>query len=262
MRLFLKFLSVMAFAMTSFAAGAAEQIVVGATLYPHKVILEAVAPTLLSQYGYELKIVEYYDYGSPNEDLANGKLFANFTQHIPSLERYNKQHHTDLTAVIKTHIEPLGLYSKKYKTIEELPDGAVIAIPEGSADTARALELLQDRYLILLKNVPVPSLADIRDNPHRYKFKPMHPGRICSNIKKFDAAFVNANFAGEYGMYPKKDALVYESAASRYVNVIVVRKQDADSEPVKALQNVMRSHAVKSFMIRSLIPSGIYPVVR
>ena len=138
-------------------------IIVGASPVPHKEILEVVKP-LLAKEGYTLQIKEFTDYVTPNTALAEGELDANFFQHVPYLETFSKEKGLDLTYTVKVHIEPMGLYSSKYKKLADIKDGAKIAIPNDPTNGSRALKVLENAGLIKLKTGELISKVDITEN--------------------------------------------------------------------------------------------------
>ncbi|MDO5116330.1 MAG: MetQ/NlpA family ABC transporter substrate-binding protein [Synergistaceae bacterium] len=241
---------------TAFAA--AKEIKVGVTPFPHKDIMEVVKQ-LVAKDGYELKIVEFTDYVTPNTALAEKALDANFFQHVPYLENTNKEKGYDLAWVAKIHIEPLGFYSQKIKTLGELKDGAQIAIPNDATNCARALRLLEKNGLIKVKAGELVTAKDITDNPKKLRIREIDAAQLPRTLQDVTAAVINTNFAVEAGLIPAKDAIVIEGSDSPYANVLVVRGADRDTPEVKALVKACGSKEVKDYINENLVPKGIVP---
>ncbi|MED1437308.1 MetQ/NlpA family ABC transporter substrate-binding protein [Aeribacillus composti] len=231
-----------------------EVIKVGASPVPHAEILEEAKP-LLEKKGYKLEIEEFTDYVLPNKALAEKDIDANYFQHIPYLEAQKQEHGYDFVNVGGIHIEPIGVYSKKYKSLEELPDGATIIMSNSVADHGRMLSMLEEKGLIKLKDGVDKTKAtvdDIAENKKNLKFKtdieaPMLTKAYENN--EGDAVLINGNFALDAGLDPSKDAIALESPKDNpYVNVIAVRSEDKDSEKIKALVEVLQSDEIKEFI--------------
>lgn len=220
---------------------------IGASPVPHKEILEVVKP-ILQKEGYDLQIVEFTDYVTPNTALNDGELDANFFQHIPYLTTFNKEKHTDLVDTAKVHIEPMGVYSNKVKKIEEIKDGAEIAIPNDPTNGARALKVLQTAGLIKLKDGDLVSKLDITENKKNIKIKELEAPQLPRVLNDVDAAVINTNYAIEAKLNPTKDAIAIESKDSPYANIIAVRTKDKDQAFVKALTKAVNSPEVKKFI--------------
>ncbi|MGB8954255.1 MAG: MetQ/NlpA family ABC transporter substrate-binding protein [Tumebacillaceae bacterium] len=222
---------------------------VGATAVPHEEILKAVAPTLEKE-GVKLDIVPFNDYVQPNLQLAEGKLDANYFQHIPYLEDFSKQHNLDLTYISKVHIEPIGAYSKKVKSISELADGAKIAIPNDVTQVGRSLALLEKNGLIKLKDgVGISgTIKDITENKNNFKFQELEAAMLPRILPEVDLAVINTNYALEAQLVPTKDALLLEDKDSPYVNVLAVKTKDKDNEALQKLAKALNSPEVKKFI--------------
>lgn len=241
---------------TAFAAD--NVITVGVTPFPHKDIM-LVVKKVLAKEGYELKIKEFTDYVTPNTALAEGSLTANFFQHIPYLEDACKEKRMDLTWVAKVHIEPLGLYSHKIKSLDELKKGSTIAIPNDATNCARALRLLENNGLIKVKEGVLVTAKDITENPKNIRFRELDAAQLPRTLQDVTASVINTNFAGEAGLVPAKDAIIIEGSDSPYANVVVVRTKDKDTPAVKALAKASTSEEVKKFINEVLVPKGIVP---
>ena len=240
----------------AFAAG--KEIKIGVTPFPHKDIMNVVKQ-LVAKEGYDLKIVEFTDYVTPNTALAEKSLDANFFQHIPYLENTVKEKGLKLTWVAKIHIEPLGFYSKKIKKIDELKKGAQIAIPNDATNCARALRLLEKGGIIKVKAGELVTARDITDNPKNLKIRELDAAQLPRTLQDVDAAVINTNFAVEAGLIPAKDAIIIEGKDSPYANVVAVREEDKDSDAIKALVKASNSKEVKDFINKELVPKGIVP---
>ncbi|KXG75220.1 D-methionine-binding lipoprotein MetQ [Fervidicola ferrireducens] len=222
---------------------------VGASPVPHAEILEVVKP-ILEKEGINLEIVEFTDYVQPNLKLAEKELDANYFQHIPYLEEFSKEHNLDLTYIAKVHIEPMGAYSQKIKNLNELKEGATVAIPNDPTNAGRALLLLQTAGLIKLKPEAgiKATVGDIVENPKGLKITELEAATLPRVLPDVDLAVINTNYALEAGLVPTKDALIIEDANSPYVNVLVVRKGDESRPELKKLAEALNSPEVKKFI--------------
>ena len=239
----------LAAALTASFAQANEKLVVAATPIPHAEILELVKPTLAKE-GVDLEIKVFTDYVQPNVQVAEKRLDANYFQTLPYLENFNKGKGTNLVTVVGVHVEPFGGYSKKIKNISELKDGATVAIPNEGSNSGRALLLLQKNGLITLKD-PTNALAtpkDIASNPKNLKFKELESALLPRVLDQVDLDLINTNYALEAGLNPAKDALIIEDAKSPYVNFLVARPDNKDSDAIQKLAKALTSPEVKAFI--------------
>ncbi|ANF83668.1 MetQ/NlpA family ABC transporter substrate-binding protein [Pseudomonas sp. M5A4_2d] len=239
----------LAAALTASFAQANEKLVVAATPIPHAEILELVKPTLAKE-GVDLEIKVFTDYVQPNTQVAEKRLDANYFQTLPYLENFNKGKGTNLVTVIGVHVEPIGGYSKKIKNISELKDGATVAIPNEGSNSGRALLLLQKNGLITLKD-PTNALStpkDIASNPKHLKFKELESALLPRVLDQVDLDVINTNYALEAGLNPAKDALIIEDAKSPYVNFLVARPDNKDSDAIQKLAKALTSPEVKAFI--------------
>ncbi|MFL0197888.1 MetQ/NlpA family ABC transporter substrate-binding protein [Clostridium sp. WILCCON 0269] len=220
---------------------------IGASPQPHKEILEKVKP-ILKKEGYDLQIVEFTDYVTPNKALESGEIDANFFQHIPYLEEFNQKNNTDLTYVAKVHIEPMGVYSNKIKSLSELKDGAQIAVPNDATNEARALKLLAAKGLIKVKDGDTISKLDITENKKNLNIQEVDAPQLPRILSDVDAAVINTNYALEANLNPTKDAIAIESKDSPYANIIAVRKEDKDKPYIKALAKAVNDPQIKQFI--------------
>ncbi|AZF35047.1 Methionine ABC transporter substrate-binding protein [Pseudomonas sp. R4-39-08] len=239
----------LAAALTASFAQANEKLVVAATPIPHAEILELVKPTLAKE-GVDLQIKVFTDYVQPNVQVAEKRLDANYFQTLPYLENFNKGKGTNLVTVVGVHVEPFGGYSKKIKNISELKDGATVAIPNEGSNSGRALLLLQKAGVITLKD-PTNALAtpkDIASNPKNLKFKELESALLPRVLDQVDLDLINTNYALEAGLNPAKDALIIEDAKSPYVNFLVARPDNKDSDAIQKLAKALTSPEVKAFI--------------
>ncbi|BDG37339.1 MetQ/NlpA family ABC transporter substrate-binding protein [Saccharococcus caldoxylosilyticus] len=234
--------------------GKLTKLVVGASNVPHAEILEKAKP-ILKEKGIDLKIVTFQDYVLPNKALADKEIDANYFQHIPYLEAQKKEHGYDFVNAGGIHIEPIGVYSKKYKSLEELPDGATIIMSNSVADHGRILSMLQEKGLIKLKDGVDKTKATVKDiveNPKHLKFKTDVDAGMLPQIYKNgegDAVVINANYALDAGLDPAKDPIAVESPKNNpYVNIIAVRKGDENRKEIKTLVEVLQSKEIQDFI--------------
>lgn len=227
----------------------ATTLTVGATPVPHGEILEQVKPILKAE-GIDLKIVEFTDYVKPNLALNDKELDANFFQHEPYLDKFNAEHGTELVPVAKVHLEPMGIYSHKIKNLNELADGAKVAIPNDPTNGGRALLILQKAGLITLKTGDsiTATVQDITGNKKNLQFVELEAAQIPRSVDDVDIALINTNFAMEGGFNPLKDALYIESKDSPYVNILVVRKGDENRPEIQKLVKALQSPEIKKFI--------------
>lgn len=225
------------------------KLVVGATPVPHAEILNFVKP-MLKEKGIDLVVKEFTDYVTPNTALNDKEIDANFFQHVPYLEDFNKQHNMNLVAIAKVHVEPMGAYSKKIKSKDEIKDGMTVAIPNDATNEGRALLLLQKQGLIKLKDEKglTQTPKDIVDNPKNLKFNELDAAQLPRVLQDVDFAVINTNFALEAKLNPVKDALFMEDKDSPYANVLVVRPDEQNNPAIKELVKVLNSPEVKKFI--------------
>lgn len=222
---------------------------VGASPVPHSEILNLIKDDLKAE-NVELKVIEMSDYVTPNLALNDEEIDANFFQHKPYLEKFAKERNLDLTSVAKIHIEPLGLYSKKVKLLNDLEQGDVVAIPNDPSNGGRALILLHNNGLIELKDVSnlYATEFDIVKNPRKLKFKTVEAAQIPRILEDVSAAVINSNYALEANLVPTKDAILTEGEESPYANILVVKTKNRDNEDIKKLIKVLKTEKVKKFI--------------
>lgn len=252
--------TLLALAALSVFAVQAEPLKVAATPVPHAEILEFLKPALAEQ-GVELDIKVFTDYVQPNVQVAEKRLDANFFQHQPYLDEFNKTKGTTLVSVAGVHIEPFGAYSSKIKQLDDLEKGANVVIPNDATNGGRALLLLQTAGVITLKADAgiTATPRDIADNPKNIKVRELEAATLPRVLDQVDLALINTNYALEAGLNPSADALVIEGADSPYVNILVTREDNKNSEAVQKLVNALRSDAVKDF-INEKYKGAVIPV--
>lgn len=242
-----------------------NKLVVGASNVPHAEILEKAKP-ILKEKGIELEIVKFQDFVLPNKALADKELDANYFQHIPYLEAQMKEHGYDFVNAGGIHIEPIGVYSKKYKSLEELPNGAKIIMSNSVADHGRILSMLEEKGLIKLKegvDKTKATVDDIVENPKNLVFEADIEAGLLPQVYKNnegDAVLINANYALDAGLDPAKDPIAVESPENNpYVNIIAVRKGDEKRKEIQTLVEVLQSKEIQDFILQkyngALIPA-------
>ena len=232
------------------------KIVVGATPEPHAALLALVVDDLASQ-GITLEVKEFTDYVTPNDAVEYGEIDANYFQHIPYLESFNTEHGYHLVNAGGIHVEPIALYSSKYSSLSDIPNGAVVAIPNDPTNEARALLLLQEAGLITLREgagIEATPL-DVKKNPLKLKFKEIEAASLPRVLDDVDAAVINGNYALPAGLSAKKDGLFVEGSSSPYVNVIAVKAGNENKPAIKALIKAIESEKVKEY-INKKYPNG------
>ncbi|MFC6839579.1 MetQ/NlpA family ABC transporter substrate-binding protein [Xanthomonas theicola] len=222
---------------------------VAATAVPHAEILEVVKP-LLAKQGVTLEVRVFNDYVQPNDQVVQKQIDVNYFQTAPYLDAYNRDRKSDLVAVIGVHIEPFGAYSRRVKSLAELPQGADVVIPNDPSNNSRALILLDKAGVIKLKD-PGNALSTQRDiaaNPKQLKFRELDSAMLPRVLDQVDLALINTNYALDAGLNPTRDALAIESKDSPYVNFLVARADDKDDPRVQKLAKALTSPEVKVFI--------------
>lgn len=226
---------------------------IGVTPKPHKEIVDIAKP-LLEKQGYTVEITEFNDYVQPNTAVSEGSLDANFFQHTPYLKEQNQSKGFKLVSVGPIHLEPMGLYSKKIKSLDELKEGATIAVPNDPSNEARALKLLASKGIIKIKDGELVTPKDITSdgNPKKLNFKELEAAAIPRAIDDVDAAVINGNYAIEAKFSPTKDTIIVEDknseAAKPYANILVVKEGNEKQEKIQALYKALTSPEVKAFI--------------
>jgi D-methionine transport system substrate-binding protein len=236
-------------AVAAFSAQAADELNVAATAVPHAEILEFIKPQLTEQ-GVDLKVKVFTDYVQPNIQVAEKRLDANFFQHQPYLDEFNKGKGTELVSVAGVHIEPFGAYSSRHKSLGELPNGATVVIPNDATNGGRALLLLQKAGVITLKDGAgiTATPKDIAENPKDIKIRELEAATLPRVLTQVDLALINTNYALEAKLNPTEDALFIEGNDSPYVNILVARPDNKDSAAMQKLIEALHSEEVKQFI--------------
>ncbi len=234
------------------AGGETTVLKVGASTTPHAIILEQVKEDLAAE-GIDLQIIEYTDYVLPNTDLDTGEIDANYFQHLPYLEDFNAENGTRLVSAAAIHFEPLGLYAGKTASLDALPEGGSIAVPNDATNEARALLLLEQEGIITLKaDAGVKATVnDIAENPKGITFVEMEAAAIPATLKDVDFGVINGNYALSAGL-SVADALASEAAdglaAETYGNIIAVAEGTENDPAIQALVKALTSEKVKQFI--------------
>ena len=226
-----------------------KPIKIGVTAGPHAQIFEQVKK-VAEKDGLKIQIVEFTDYVQPNAALAAGDLDANSYQHKPYLDAQVKDRGYKIVPVGYTVNFPIGIYSKKVKSLADLKEGARVGIPNDPTNGGRVLLVFQDKGLIKLK--PEAGLKatplDIIENPKKIKFVEVDAAQLPRTLDDLDASAINTNYALSAGLNPGKDAISQENAKSPYVNLLAVREQDKDKPWVAKLVNAYQSDEVRGFI--------------
>ncbi|GAA2437055.1 MetQ/NlpA family ABC transporter substrate-binding protein [Streptomyces pulveraceus] len=235
---------------TGAKADTSKALVVAASPTPHADILDYVKKNLAEKAGLKLEVKEFTDYVLPNTATETGQVDANFFQHQPYLDDFNKKKNTHLVSVGTVHLEPLGLYSKKVKDLKDIKAGQTVAVPNDTTNEGRALQLLAENGLITLKDGVGTSakLSDITDKKG-LEFKELEAATVPRALDDVDAAVINGNYAIEADLKPAKDALVLEKAdGNPYANIIAVKKGNEKDPRVQKLVKLLHSDEVKKFI--------------
>ena len=246
---------------------AAKQLVVGATNVPHAEILEEAKP-LLKEKGIDLQIETFQDYVLPNQALASKDLDANYFQHVEYFEGQIKDNGYDFANAGGIHIEPIGIYSKRYKSLEEVPNKAKVILSNSVADHGRVLALLEKEGLITIKDgvdKAKATIEDIAENPKNLEFDPNYEAKLLPEIynnDEGDLVIINSNYAMEAGINPIEDSIAIENAENNpYVNIIAVRSGDENKEEIKALVEVLHSKEIQDFILEKY-KGAVVPVTK
>ena len=252
-----------AFAVAAVGAGAQandKPLKIGVTAGPHAQIMEVVKK-IAEKDGLKIQVVEFSDYVQPNAALAAGDLDANSFQHQPYLDNMVKDRGYKIVTIAQTIVFPMGVYSKKVKSLADLKSGARVAVPNDPTNGGRALLLLQANGLIKLKDGAglKATPLDVIDNPKKIKLIELDAAQLARALDEVDAAAVNTNYAIPAGLVPTRDAIALEAPKSPYANIIAVRAQDKDKPEFKKLLKAYHSAEVKAFVTKefkdSIVPA-------
>lgn len=242
-----------------------RHIAIGATAVPHEEVIEGVVRAKLEAAGWEVEVVPFTDYVLPNTALEDGEIDANYFQTWRYLVEQNETRGLHLVEVLGIHLEPMGLYGAAYSSIDEIPEGASIAIPNDGSNESRALKLLADNGLITLSETDdIYDLSHVVENPKSIELVELAAEQITHNLEDVNAAVINGNYALEAGLNPAEDALVIEAADSdesyKYINYLVVRAGNEGTAKTKALIAAFANQDVVDFInatyAGSVIPSA------
>lgn len=237
---------------------------VAASPTPHAEILNA-AKDILAEQGIDLEVIEFTEYVQPNLVTESGEVDANYFQHKPYLDGFNVEQGTHLVSVGPVHYEPLGIYPGKSSDLENIADGATIAIPSDTTNEARALQLLATQGLITVRDDAglTATINDITENPHNIKFEEIEAAQLPRTVQDVDFAVINGNYAMEAGFSVGKDALATEDASSEaaqtYANVLVVKEGRENDPAIQALYAALTSDKVKDY-INSTYDGAVVPI--
>lgn len=240
-----------------------RHISIGATAVPHEEIIEGVVRAKLEAAGWEVEVVPFTDYVLPNTALEDGEIDANYFQTLRYLVEQNETRGLHLVEVLGIHLEPMGLYGAAYTSIDEIPEGASIAIPNDGSNESRALKLLADNGIITLSETDdLYDLSHVAENPKNIELVELAAEQITHNLEDVNAAVINGNYALEAGLNPATDALIIEAADSdesyKYINYLVVRAGNEESAKTKALIAAFSNQDVVDF-INATYPGSVIP---
>ncbi|HEU4323612.1 MAG TPA: MetQ/NlpA family ABC transporter substrate-binding protein [Roseiflexaceae bacterium] len=224
---------------------------VGASPVPHAEILKFVRDNLAEREGLDIQIVEFTDYVQPNLALNDGQIDANFFQHVPYMEDFGKQRGISMVAVARVHIEPLGVYSRKITALADVPQDAVVAIPNDATNAGRALQLLAANNLLTLKPEvgAAATLNDITANPKNLQLKELEAAQLPRSLDDTTLSVINGNYALEVGLKPSQDALALEKGEGNpYANVLTALQTRADDPNIQKLARLLESSEVRRFI--------------
>lgn len=229
-----------------------NKIIIGLSPTPHKEIIENLKEDFKNE-NLDVEIILYENYVEPNLDLASGKIDANYFQHKPFFDIFSKEHNLDLKSLGSIHIEPIGIYSSKYSSLDDLKEFDTITIPNDSSNKSRSLRLLHNANIIKLKNPDFINLSnfDIEENTKNLDFVFKNPEDILKNFSDSELIILNSNFALSNGIDPIKDSLFLEDIDSPYANIITIRKEDEENEKYQKFIKIIQSEKTKEFINKS-----------
>ena len=249
-------------AETSELAGTTLKVAASPT--PHAEILNA-AKDILAEQGIDLEVIEFTEYVQPNLVTESGEVDANYFQHKPYLDSFNVEQGTHLVSVGAVHYEPFGIYPGKSSDLENIADGATIAIPSDTTNEARALQLLAAQGLITVRDDAglTATVNDITENPHNIKFEEIEAAQLPRTVQDVDFAVINGNYALAAGFSVKNDALATEDASSEaaqtYANILAVKEGRENDPAIQALYAALTSDKVKDY-INSTYDGAVVPI--
>lgn len=189
----------------------------------------------------------------PDKALASGSIQANLMQHINYLNKFTKDNNLDLTSLGQVPTLGLGIYSKKYQSIDDIEDGSTVSIAADGSNLARSLGVLEQQGLVTLKgdiDSTKASVNDIASNPKNLKIKTLDAAQLARSVDTVDVALVPGNFAWAAGLKPA-EALATEQQDEGVINVFVVNTKDVDSDFGKAVKKLLTSQEFKDAIAKS-----------
>ncbi len=235
---------------TNQSSQAPKEIKIGATAGPHAQVAEAVAKEAKKQ-GIDLKVVEFSDYVTPDKALADGDIQLNAYQHVPFMENFNKQNGSKLVAIGKTILMPMGLYSNSVHSAADVPEGAIVAIPNDPTNGGRGLALLAKAGLITLKEGVgfKATVADITSNPKNLQIQELEAAQLPRSLDDVTVAAIPMNYVQSAGLNVEKQGFFLEPKDEPLaVMILAVRDQDKDNETYKKIADIYKSDAIKQFI--------------
>lgn len=226
---------------------------IAASPTPHAQILNDVVVPQLEEQGYTVEVIEFEDYVQPNTVVEQEEVDANYFQHINYLDSFNAENGTNLVSVGYVHYEPFGLYAGKSKSLDNIQEGAIIAVPDDSTNEARALLLLEQEGLITLAEGAgvTATVADIVDNPLNLQIQEVEAAQVPHVLADVDFGVINGNYALQAGLNVA-DALAVESttgaAAQQYGNILAVKAGHENDPKIQDLYAALTSPEVAEYI--------------
>ncbi|GAA4904443.1 D-methionine transport system substrate-binding protein [Stackebrandtia albiflava] len=248
--------------LTGCASGDDDTLLVGASPTPHGQILEFISENLAADAGLDLEVEEFADYTQVNPALQAGDLDANYFQTPAYLAEYNDGNDGNLVSVAEVHVEPMGLYSNSVTSLDAIPDGAQVGIPNDASNGGRALQLLQTAGLITLAEGAgeLATEDDIVDNPKNLEVVPQEAAQLPRSLEDLDLAVINGNYALEADLSPADDALAAEAGEGNpYANLLVVTEENRDDPQVQKLAELLNSPEVAQFIEDTFSDGSVIP---
>lgn len=256
MKKLISLISVLALSLGLVACGGKtdeKTISIGVTPVPHEEIVRDVVVPILEAEGWKVEIVQFNDYVQPNTSVEEGSLDANYYQTIRYLQQQNEERGLHLVDIVGVHLEPMGLYSSKITSLDDLYAGATVAVPNDGSNESRAIKLLADNGLITLKETDdLYTLQHIETNPLGLEFVELEAANLTRALEDVTVAVINGNYALEAGLNPQTDALAAEKADAEdsylYINYVVVKEGNENSEKAQALIKAFQDEKVKAYI--------------
>lgn len=225
-----------------------KEVTIGVTPGIHAEIMEQVKKEAAKQ-GITIKIMEFSDYVTPDVALSNKEIDMNSYQHKPYMDNLVKDKGLKIVSIGQTVVAPIGLYSHKIKSLDEVKDGMTVAVPNDPTNGARGLLLLQKAGFIKIKDgVKYPTPQDITDNRKHLQIKELEAAQIPRSLDDVDFAAINTNYAMDAGLNPVSDALLREDKDSPYANILAVHEDDKDNPTLKKIVEIYNSDVIKKYI--------------